>query len=458
MDIEPAVNESTTDPAPGIVFDTGSGISEAEQREILAGIEQAVRQDRRGLRDEALPVRAKKQGLLFPVLVNVAALLLLGIGVTVILLIFRGSGETQNRRGAMLYNSAERALIREIRLETAREVESKEQEINQIQSKLAGVDAELQDLYSSNQELTAEQKAVEADLQHLQEEYRTNLTSLQDDRSRILEASRAREANMRAQFDARASELSAQAAESQEALSGVRLELDRLSTDQEKGAVIEAQLSGLYSRAASQINSGQLKEATATLKSMRDFINTPAFQGIRSLQPRRAFYLSSIGTLEGLITLAEKLNDAVAAAGGAGPIADYEKTIADLETQNAALQEQVAASGADSTGFGRQLDELRTRISGLQTQAEEQERTIADQTAALAEQTRNLEAERNSNTALESRNRELTGEVAELNRTIAERNASIETLTAQNADQAANIQSLNSQLTTIRQVLQGDQQ
>jgi chromosome segregation ATPase len=455
MNIEPVIHD-TTGPVPGIVFDTGSGISEAEQREILAGIEQAVRQDRRGLGDEALPIQAKKRGLLFPVLVNIVSLLLLGIGVAVILLIFRGSGETQNRRGAMLYNSAERALIQEIRRETAREVESKEQEINQIQGKLTGVDAELQDLYSSNQELTAEQKAIEADLQRLQEEYRTNLTSLQDDRSRILEASRSREVSMRAQFDARASELSAQATQSREALSSAQSELERLSTDQEKGATIEAQLSGLYSRAAANINAGQLKEAAATLNSMRDFINTPAFQGIRSIQPRRAFYLSSIGTLEGLITLAEKLNDAVAAAGGTGPSANYEKTIAELETQNAALQEQVAASGADSSSFGRQLDDLRTRINSLQAQTDEQERIIAGQTRDLADQTRNLAAQQSSNTALENRNSELTGEVAGLNRTIAEQSTEMETLRAQNVEQTTEIQSLRTRLNNIIQQATGE--
>jgi chromosome segregation ATPase len=444
-----------------IVFDTGSGISEAEQKEILAGIEQAVRQDRLGEKD--VSIQAKKRGLLFPVLVNVAGLLLLGIGITVFLFVFRGNGETQNRtgssgRGAVVYNSAERALIQEIRRETAREMESKEQEIKQILGKLAGVDEELQDLYSSNQELTAEQKVIESHLQDLQEEYRTNLSSLQDDRSRILEAARAREASMRSQFDA-------QATQSQEALSSAQSELERLSTDQEKGAAIEAQLSGLYTRAAANINAGQLKEAAATLVSMRDFINTPNFQGIRSIQPRRAFYLSSISTLEGLITLAEKLNDTVAAAGGAAPSATYEKAIADLEERNAALQEQVTASGADSSTFGRQLTELQTRITTLQAQ-------VTEQAASLASQTQNLEAQQRSNAALTTQNATLTNRnteldrqitelnstVADLTRTTAERNTEIQTLQSQNAEQTATIQSLNTQLTTIRQVLQGEQQ
>jgi chromosome segregation ATPase len=451
------LQQNSDNTVPGIVFDVGSGISEAEQQEILEEIEQRVRQDQQSLVEEKNPVKAKKRGLLFPLLVNAAGLLLLGIGLAAIFLTFQNNDATQIRRGTALYNSAERALIREIRRETAQELESKEQEIDQILNKLAGVDTELQDLYSSNQELTAEQKAVEADLQRLQEEYRSNLSSLQDDRSRILEASRAREASLRAQFDERASELTAQATESREALSSARLELERLSTDQEKGAAIEAQLSGLYTRSASYINAGRLGEAAASLNSMREFINTPAFQGVRSIQPRRGFYLSSISTLEGLIGVAEKLAAAVAAAGGqADP--GYEKTIAELEERNAALEEQVAASGTAGSGLNRQLNELQGLITSLQGQ-------VSEQAANLATQAQNLEAQQRSNAALESRNTEmttqnsnLTRQIADLNSTLTERNTAIETLTAQNAEQAASIQNLNTQLATIRQILQGDQQ
>jgi chromosome segregation ATPase len=471
--------------AGGIVFDSGSGISEAEQREILEGIEKAVRRDRRSLGEDSR-LKAKKRGLVFPILVNAAALLLLGAGLTVFL-VFRGDEEAQVRRGTALYNSAERALIREIRRETAQELNDKEQEIDSMLTKLAGVDEELQELYSSNQELTADQKAVETSLQRLQEEYRSSLSSLQDERSQILESSRAREASMRAQFDERAGELAAQAEQSRAALSSARIELERLSGDQEKGAAIEAQLSGMYVRAAAGINDGRLREAAATLVSMRDFINTPSFQGIRSVQPRRAFYLSSIGTLEGLINLAEKLDAAVNAAGAGQGGAEYERAITELEERNAALEEQVAglnqavtASDAEGSGLGRQIGELQSRISDLQTRTAEQERTLEEQRRTLDEQGRTLEERQRGNTELTrqvadltgrnnemgrqvadltGRNGELTQNVSDLNRTLTERNTNIENLNTRNAELTAQVESLTGQLTTIRQVLlQGGQQ
>jgi peptidoglycan hydrolase CwlO-like protein len=469
----------------GIVFDSGSGISEAEQREILEGIERAVRQDRRSLGEDSR-LKAKKRGLVFPILVNAAALLLLGAGLT-FFLVFRGDEEAQIRRGTALYNSAERVLIREIRRETAQELNDKEQEIDSILTKLAGVDEELQELYSSNQELTADQKAVEASLQRLQDEYRGNLSSLQDERSQILESSRAREASMRAQFDERAGELAAQAEQSRAALSSARIELERLSGDQEKGAAIEAQLSGMYVRAAAGINGGRLREAAATLASMRDFINNPSFQGIRSVQPRRAFYLSSIDTLEGLISLAERLDAAVKATGAGQGGAEYERAISELEERNAALEEQVAglnqavlASGAEGSGLGRQIGELQSRISGLQARTTEQERTLEEQRRTLDEQGRTLDERQRGNTELTrqvadltgrnnemsrqiadltGRNAGLTQNVSDLNRTLTERGVDIESLRARNAELTAQVESLTGQLTTIRQVLlQGGQQ
>ncbi|MDR1970909.1 MAG: hypothetical protein LBQ46_03215 [Treponema sp.] len=470
-----------------IVFETGAGISEAEQREILEGIERAVR--RPSLAEEK-GAAAKKRAF-FPLLVNLAGLLLLG-AVLVIFQTSRGEERTAVRQGRALYNTAERALIREIRMETARELEAKDFEIGQFLTKLAGVDAELQELYSNNQELTAEQKAVEANLRLLQEEYTVNLSSLQDERSRILEAARAREASLRAQLDERASELAAQAERSREALSSAQREIERLSSDQEKGAAIEAQLSGLYTRAAAAINEDRLKDAAAILVSMRDFINTPSFQRLRSVQPRRAFYHSSINTLEGLILLAEKLNTAVAAASGGQGGVGYERALAELEERNAVLEEQVAglseavaASGAEGSGLGRQVSELQSRIGGLQTQAAEQGRTLEEQRRTLEERQRSnaelsartteldrqiaalnqtLEERQRSNAELSARNAELGRQLTEagqgaaaLRQTVAERDGEIENLRTQNASLTANIESLTTQLTTIRQIL-GDQQ
>jgi chromosome segregation ATPase len=480
MDVVPNTL-SGAGPDAGIVFDTGSGISEAEQRGILEGIENAVRRDRH-VPDAGGPARAKKRAL-FPLLVNAAALLLLAAALALFMR-SRGEEPAGTRRGAGLYDSTERALIREIRLETSRKLEAKDAEIGEFLLKLAGVDEELRELLSNNRELTAEQRLVEANLRRLQEEYTGSISSLENERSQILEESRAREASLKAQLDERAQEMAAQAERSRAALSSAQWEIDRLSSDQEKGAAIEAQLSGLYIRAASAINRGNLREAAVTLTTMRDFINTPSFQGVRSLQPRRGYYLSSISTLEELIALAEKLDSAVAAAGGG-----YGRTLAELEERNAALEEQVAglneavaASGAEGSGLGRQVGELQSRISALQAQAVQQGRNLEEQRRAAGEQQRrnaeldqqlallrqDLEEQRRGNEELTARNSELAARSASLDQrlteagqtgaalrqTVAEQEAEIDSLRTQNTEKDASIQALNSQLAAIRQLLQ----
>ncbi|MDR1636872.1 MAG: hypothetical protein LBR93_05995 [Treponema sp.] len=468
---------------------TDSGISEAEQREIIADIERIALRNRESLsRDKPAAFKAKRRGGLFPLLVNILALFLLA-GAALVLYFLHNRDEAALRLGNRAYNSTEWALIREIRRETARELEEKEGEIVSISSKLAGVDGELRKLHSSNEELTAEQRAVEADLQRLQEEYRASLGSLQDDRSRILEASRTREASLRAQLEAQTQELTAANEQSREALGAARAELDRLSGDQEKGAAIEAHMSGLYADAAAQVNAGRLDAALKTLASMREFINTPSFQAVRSIQARKNFYLTSIATLEGVIAVAEKLS-AVVAASAAG---EFDRTITELEEKNAALAEQVAGlnqavSGTQSS-LSRQLAELQNRIRGLQTQTTGQQRSIAEKDSAIADlNTRNstltqqldtlnrqLEglqtqiagqqrsiAEKDSvigdlntrNNALNQQLTTLNQQLAGLNQTLTERNTTIEGLRRQGAEQTAEIERLNAQLTNIRQTLQ----
>ncbi|MDR0450924.1 MAG: hypothetical protein LBH26_06635 [Treponema sp.] len=481
-DIRETVFDSGEDRAgiEGLV--SGSGISEAEQREIIAGIERISLTNRESLsRDKAAPFKAKRKGGLFPLLVNVFALFLLA-GAALVLYSLHGRDEAALRRGNLGYDSAEWALIREIRRETARELEEKEGEIAFISSQLAGVDEELRNLHSSNEDLTAEQRAAEADLQRLQEEYRSSLDSLQDERSQILEASRAREASLRAQFEAQARELAAANEQSRQALGAARAELERLSGDQEKGAAIEAQMAGLYADAAAQVNAGRLDAALKSLASMREFINTPSFQAVRSVQARKNFYLTSIATLEEVIAAAEKLN-AVVASSGAG---EFERTIAELEERNSILEEQVAGlnqavSGTQSS-LSRQLTELQNRISGLQTQAAGQQRSISEKDGSIADlntrnsaltqqlnsltqqlsglqaqaasQQRSISEKDGSIAELNTRNSALTQQVGTLTQTLTDRNTAIEELRRQGTEQTAEIERLNSQLTNIRQTLQ----
>jgi chromosome segregation ATPase len=478
-----------------VVFDRSSGISEDEQREILAGIDRIAEKNRRSLSGGRPAVHAQKKGGLFPALVNAAAVLVLGGGF-LLLSSFHGKEEVRFRESPAAYNPAERALIEEIRRETSSLLDAKENEISLIMSKLTGVDSELQNLQSSvetmmgekeaelrkemgeafaverqrlvdqnlseaaiaermrqfdadriarmntelagyRQRLDAERAVSESNLQKLQEEYRAGLSTLQDERSQILESSRAREAGLRAQLEARARELNDLSEQNQAALSSARSELERLSADQEKAAVIEGQLGGYYTTALNHIRSGRLDEAAAAVGALREFLASPVITGSPAVQARREIYAASADALDTLIS------GALQNAGGTpdgGPDGDAARTVADLRDRNARLEESmaelnrtIAAYNSQSSGLGQRIAETEGTASALRTLNQSLQQQVTDREQTIAG---------------------LQSQSAAQSEIIAARDARIGELEAANAAQTQAIANLNTQLESIRQALQ----
>ncbi|MDR2101175.1 MAG: hypothetical protein LBP43_01230 [Treponema sp.] len=511
--------ENRPDPAEaggadaGIVFDTVSGISEEEQREILAGIEGIAGANRMVPSPLPLKAEAKKRGFLFPLLVNICALLLLGGGFFA-LFVFHGQERSELREGSAGLGLTERKLIEEIRKETAGQLEVKEQEIAGMTDKLAGIDRDLQNLQASidkrladkeaelrrimndefeaerqrlaaqnlseaviaeemrkfdaqritrlntdlatyRQQLEAEKLASEANFRRLQEEYRNNLAALQNERSLILEASRAREAILHAQAESRVGELSNLYEQSSADLKAAREELSRLALDQERSALIEGQLNGYYIEFNRQIQGGLLKEAAGTLEAMGEFLNTPAFLYIPSLQSRREFHLAAVDALSSMVEAALQGGFTPAPADNSAEIADYENTIAELRAQNTRLEQTlgdqrqtIAAYTSEGTSLSRQLAEfentittlrdqtlalnnetaeLKNQVADLQSQAAAREQNLRNREAEIASlQTRAAAQEQRLQgeiTGLQTKNAEQTKQLAEKDTTIVRLNS-----------------------------------
>jgi len=105
-----------------IVFDANSGISQEEQEEILSAINGIAEKNRLSLSADTgffgKKITAKKSGAFFPLAVNITALVILCAGV-ILLINFYGKTDTLERMGNAVYNLTERALIEEIRKDTA---------------------------------------------------------------------------------------------------------------------------------------------------------------------------------------------------------------------------------------------------------------------------------------------------------------------------------------------------
>jgi len=372
--------------AEEVVFDTQSGISLDEQKEILSKINGIAEKNRKLLsqtrtqidKDKKgnIIINAKKSGAEFPLAVNIAAVVILLLGVFLMFFLF-GKKETQVRTGKAVYNIAERTLIEEIRKDTSEKIAEKEMEMSSISTRLEEVDNELSKLYSSNQALTKEQIAAQEKLLAMQASFRDELAVLQDERSQILEASRSREARLRAQLDERAREYAAAQQKTSSELDYANSELDRLSTEQERIAAIDAQVSGGLASVKDYIKSEQYDQAERVVENLRHFCNTNTLASSRTYQSRRDFYNQSIDFVSAMIIDARK---------NSGSSLGAEQF--DLMAKNVQQQEKI-------NEMEKTIKTLTTGGSGLTARIGELETNITEKDAKIS----TLETEKNKSVA-----------------------------------------------------------
>jgi chromosome segregation ATPase len=458
-----------------IVFDKSCGISVEEQRDILSRINGIAEKNRRSLSEGSKAgitrFKAKKSGSLFPALVNITAVLILAGG-AFLLFYFNKKNDITIREGDKTYSSAEHALIVEIRKDTAFQIESKEKEIASIQSKLDDVDNRLKLLLSGNAELTREQLDAREELLSLQNAYRLELASSYQEMAQILEDSRFREARLRAQFE----ESAAVQRQTSEELNSALSEIERIGKEQDRAAAIDSYIAGSLKLIHGYINKNQISEAAVAARDLYEFLETGAFQSIRTYAARKEMYLQAVSTIELMI------KDALASSSG---VLDS-ITLDELNARNAGLEQVIkdtqitldslnagnSKQTARLTELESSLDLLRNEKSTLESGISERNRTINSLQSERAERDRtisSLQSERTERdrtiSGLQSERAErdrtinvLQSDKTELERTITARDSSIRDLQSRANTQAAEIVNLNNQLATIRQLFQQAQQ
>ncbi len=145
----------------GIVFDSSSGIPIEEQKEILTKINGIAEKRRRHLSqsaDESACIKAKNNSAFFPLMVNIAALLILCGGAWFIFF-FNGKKDVQVRQGTGVYDLTEKALIDEIRKDSAM---SELEQLSKEQERTAAIEAQLAGGLTSISELIKDGKYDQA--------------------------------------------------------------------------------------------------------------------------------------------------------------------------------------------------------------------------------------------------------------------------------------------------------
>jgi len=152
-----------------------------------------------------------------------------------------------------------------------------------------------------------------------------------------------------------------------------RGELEQLSREQNQAATVEAQMGALFANLSRAINANNLEEAARIIRSMRDFLNTPAFQGLRSIQARKDLYAQAINSFEIMIEELRRTQAALA-TGILSLDRSAEATFAQLQERTVQLEQDIAERNRIITETERTLqadiDRERTRANSLQTQNE----------------------------------------------------------------------------------------
>lgn len=328
------------DMSNGIDFDTESGISIEDQKEIIAQIENTVSERRISIDDELLTIKPKKRGILFPILIN-AILILLTAAVVFGLQWFFSRQEQQLELDARIYSGGDSLLINQFK----KEVNAKEKEISMIQERLQNLDDEKSKLQET-MDSQIEQKQLELEeqmrleLENERQRLKDEGISTEDIDTQIEEIKRQKELENKQELEAfqkkaeeqkladekRIEEMKnefttsldslnsekatlekelAYAEEKEAALEKEKTEAEKklkeMSEQREKEERLNEQIRGMYENINIQMQDGKYEAAMNSLEEMRRFFYDETTAILPSILKRREVELFLIGSLENLI-------------------------------------------------------------------------------------------------------------------------------------------------------------
>lgn len=327
-----------------------------EQAEVRARIEEVAAESRIPVTPEAFSLNDVRRGIVLPLAVAGAVLLVVVVSLVILFSVFRRS-ESVTRAQAGEYVSIEGRLIRELRQESQEQLGAKNQEIEQIRARLseleqeqialeASIDAriaqreeelrqqlqadiraererlvrsgvgseELAELLATFEaerrafyerqleeyraELEAERQTIQANIDRLRSEYESRLTELQSERDQILQEFARREAQLRAQLQQRT--LVAAGADEEE-LEAAGEELSRLAREAEEERAVAAQVVGQIERIREAIVAGNNTRALELIAALRSYLSQERVVAVESVAARRESDLFLLSQLEQLI-------------------------------------------------------------------------------------------------------------------------------------------------------------
>ena len=345
-------------PTAGAERDWGSGIDAKDRAEISARLNELTRKSRINAEPSTFVVKAKKKGVLMPVVVNLATILGVALAVFFLIRVF-GREEAETAENGVALQSTEGKLIAELKKESASQLDAKDREIAEIQQRMAELDRQKNDLTLSmesrikaketelkatmaaeieaerqrllalglseaavqdrirkfeaeknaefSRQIAAFQKQAEADrsaeearLAAVRAEYEANMASLADERKKIQAESQKREEALRASLDAKAASMAAENAQNLAGLQAAQAELARLEEQKKKAAGADEKVASLYASVKKALDEKRYADAALQAAALRSYLDDPEVLSLSSMAARRpadVFASESLGEL-----------------------------------------------------------------------------------------------------------------------------------------------------------------
>jgi hypothetical protein len=333
------------------VLDLESGISAEEREEILSQLREIEQQGPGIGGDERAAYRARKTGVLLPVLVNVAAVLVMAAAAVLVPLYFKVNESSREARAAATL-AGESTLVGTLQAESAKEIQLASDQVaaavKERDTLKAGLDAQLA---ARQQELRA---AMDADL--AAEKARllaagataasasAQVKALEDKKLAEMNSTLAAlQAQQKAQVDSRDAAIVALQAESrarkdlQDQLAALR---DKARTEQ----LVLDQITGSYRAVAAAFGAGRTQEAIGSLDALAAYLESPGIASLQMVKDRQSVDTFLIASLKAAANPSAAAAVSTAQAEDAARAAG--KAEAEIEAKKAAADAAAAADRA----------------------------------------------------------------------------------------------------------------
>jgi hypothetical protein len=391
-----------------------AGISPEDLKQIEQDLEQAVSESRLEVSPEDFKVKAAKQGVFFPAIVNVALIVALVLGLGALYVLFQ-RGETQIAKEEGAAATAEGKLIAELKRQAEADLEAKNREIDSIQGRLADIERQRQELQAgmdarvkaredelraaiaaeldaeklklqgqglsdeaiakrladleaqknaqSSKQLDAykreaeeERARSEASLTALSAEYSANLQKANEDRQKVLVDSRQREEELRAQLAQSTAALETEKAKAEAALRD-------LAAQKEKEELASSQLVSLYAVARNDISARNYDKAVQSLKAIGSYVSQGEVAQLPAIAKRRDVDLFVVDVLTAYVEgeKSKATADTASLVALASQVADLKRMVAEAD--------QLARDGRTSEAEKRYTEALAVLPEAARAQA-----------------------------------------------------------------------------------------